>query len=425
MKSSKASHLTLPATATGPIDVDEDPREQRVSGIERRFARQMLDVLGNPPIALRLWNGEEVAPAGVTPTMRAHLRDRGALYRLLINPDLHFGDLYSVGRIEVEGDLIAFLEIAYRASNAAMRRSRLVKLRSQLLNRPRANSLSDSRHNIHHHYDLGNDFYRLWLDTEAMQYTCAYYPEPDMTLEQAQIAKLDHIARKLMLKPGDRVVEAGCGWGGLARHFAKHYGVTVRAYNISQEQVAFARERARAEGLDGRVEYVLDDYRNIEGKFDVFVSIGMLEHVGTSQYRELGDVIDRSLTAGGRGLIHSIGRNKPEKMNAWIERRIFPGAYPPTLQEMMEIFSPNDLSVLDVENLRLHYARTLTHWLERFERHAPATEGMFDPFFVRAWRLYLAGSIAAFKIGSLQLFQVLFARPRQNQLPWSRAHLYR
>ena len=144
-----------------------------------------------------------------------------------------------------------------------------------------------------------------------------------------------------------------------------------------------------------------------------------------SQYHELGDVIDRCLTPGGRGLIHSIGRNKPEKMNAWIEKRIFPGAYPPTLQEMMEIFTPHDLSVLDVENLRMHYARTLEHWLERFEQHTARAEEMFDPCFVRAWRLYLAGSIAAFTTGALQLFQVQFARPRLNELPWSRAHLYR
>ncbi len=426
MKPTKAGHLTLPAH--GALELREDrvnTSDQKVSGLDRRFARQMLEVLGNPPIALRLWNGEEISPVGVMPVMCAHLRDRGALYKLMLNPDMHFGDLYSVGRIEIEGDLIAFLETAYRASNAAARRSQLVKLRTALLNRPRANGLNDSRDNIHHHYDLGNDFYRLWLDSEAMQYTCAYYPEPDMTLEQAQIAKLDHVARKLQLKPGDHVVEAGCGWGGLARHFARKYGVTVRAYNISREQVAFARERAKAEGLDGRVEYVLDDYRNMEGQYDAFVSIGMLEHVGTSQYPELGDVIDRCLTPGGRGLIHTIGRNKPEKMNAWIEKRIFPGAYPPTLAEMMEIFTPHELSVLDVENLRMHYAKTLEHWLERFEQHAATAEHMFDPYFVRAWRLYLAGSIAAFTTGALQLFQVQFARPRQNELPWSRAHLYR
>jgi len=426
MKRPKAGHLSLPAHSSVDLQEDRVPsRDRRVSGLERRLARQMLEVLGNPPIAVRLWNDEDIVPTGVVPIMRAHLRDRGALYRLLINPDLHFGDLYSVGRIDIEGDLIAFLETAYRASSAAMRRSGLVKLRTKLLNRPRANSLSDSRDNIHHHYDLGNDFYRLWLDTEAMQYTCAYYPGPDITLEQAQIAKLDHVARKLMLKPGDRVVEAGSGWGGLARHFAKHYGVTVRAYNISREQVTFARERAKAEGLDGRVEYVLDDYRNMDGQYDVFVSIGMLEHVGTEQYGQLGDVIDRCLTPRGRGLIHSIGRNKPEKMNAWIEKRIFPGAYPPTLQEMMNIFVPNELSVLDVENLRMHYAKTLGHWLERFEQHTASAEAMFDPYFVRAWRLYLAGSIAAFTTGALQLFQVLFTRERNNDLPWSRAHIYK
>jgi cyclopropane-fatty-acyl-phospholipid synthase len=426
MKPPKAGHLSLPGHET--VEVADDRAaagDRKVSALDRHFARQMLEVLGNPPIGLRLWNGEEIVPAGVVPVMRAHLRDRGALYKLLINPDLHFGDLYSVGRIEVEGDLVGFLETAYRASSAAMRQNRLVKLRAKLLNRPRANTLTDSRDNIHHHYDLGNDFYRLWLDAEAMQYTCAYYPGPDMTLEQAQIAKLDHVARKLQLKPGDRVVEAGCGWGGLARHFARKYGVTVRAYNISQQQVAFARERARAEGLDGRVEYVLDDYRNIDGQYDVFVSVGMLEHVGSEQYGQLGDVLNRCLTPAGRGLIHSIGRNAPEKMNAWIEKRIFPGAYPPTLQEMMNIFVPHELSVLDVENLRLHYARTLEHWLDRFEQHAGTAEAMFDQHFVRAWRLYLAGSIAAFTTGALQLFQVVFARPRHNDLPWSRAHIYR
>jgi cyclopropane-fatty-acyl-phospholipid synthase len=221
------------------------------------------------------------------------------------------------------------------------------------------------------------------------------------------------------------VVEAGCGWGGLARHMARHYGVTVRSYNISSEQIRYARDKARAQGLDGRVEYVEDDYRNIAGKYDVFVSVGMLEHVGRSNYRVLGRVIDRCLGAQGRGLIHSIGRNRPAPMNAWIEKRIFPGAYPPTLGEMTEIFEPYRLSVLDVENLRLHYAQTLTHWLERFERDVFAIEKTYDKVFVRAWRLYLAGSIASFTTGHLQLFQVAFTRERDNDLPSSRVHLYR
>jgi cyclopropane-fatty-acyl-phospholipid synthase len=426
MKHNRATAFSLTSAGEGGLDVAtaSPPTEQRVTGFDRALARGLLEALGAPLIAIDLWNGEEITVAP-SPAMRMRVRSRAALYRLIRNPELHFGDLYSAGHIEVEGDLVAFLEAAYRGVSLQLRRSRFARLRARLTNRPRTNSLEGSRDNIHHHYDLGNDFYRLWLDEAAMQYTCAYFPDPSMTLEQAQLAKLDHVAKKLRLKPGERVVEAGCGWGGLARHFARHYGVTVRAYNISREQVAYARDKAREEGLEGRVEYVLDDYRNIEGEYDVFVSIGMLEHVGRENYRALGDVIDRCLAGHGRGLIHSIGRNQPNKMNAWVEKRIFPGAYPPTLGEMSEIFEPNELSVLDVENLRLHYAVTLDHWLKRFERRVDDVARMFDAFFVRAWRLYLAGSKAAFTTGSLQLFQVLFARGAANDLPWSRVHLYR
>lgn len=417
-KKHKTAPLSLPDAAWGA-----EPRHgaRHVAGWERWLARKLLELSGRPPVAVRLWSGEEIDAAGTTPVARVWLRDRGALYRLLLHPDLHFGDLYSTGRLEVEGDLVHFLtEVGYRTEHAVP--GPLKKLRD-LLSRPRANTLAGSRDNIHHHYDLGNDFYRLWLD-EAMQYTCAYFPDPAMTLEQAQLAKMDHVCRKLRLKPGERVVEAGCGWGGLARHMARHYGVKVRAYNISREQIAYARTRAREEGLDDRVEYVEDDYRNISGTYDAFVSVGMLEHVGKANYPVLGAVIDRCLTERGRGLVHSIGRNRPALMNAWIEKRIFPGAYPPTLREMMDIFEPYGFSVLDVENLRLHYARTLEHWLARFERHAGEIERCFDRRFVRAWRLYLAGSIAAFTTGSLQLFQVVFTRGRNNDLPWSRAHLY-
>jgi cyclopropane-fatty-acyl-phospholipid synthase len=346
------------------------------------------------------------------------------LHQLLINPALHFGDLYSVGRIEIEGDLVDFLNTIYRAVALSPKYIKFKKAQTHLFNNPRQNRLANSRENIHHHYDIGNDFYELWLDREALQYTCAYFPSPDLTIEQAQRAKMDHICRKLGLKPGDRVVEAGCGWGGLARYMAKQYGAKVRAYNISRQQILYAREKAKADGLEGSVEYIEDDYRNIEGKYDVFVTIGMLEHVGRDNYHVLGDVIHRSLTSKGRGLIHSIGRNKPELMNAWIEKRIFPGAYPPTLREMMDVFEDHEFSILDVENLRMHYAKTLGHWLERFNRNADLIEQKFDRAFMRAWRLYLDGSIAAFTTGSLQLFQISFTRGTNNNLPWTRAHLY-
>ena len=388
----------------------------RVHEVDRWLLRALLREAGSPAIAAALWDGKPVAGSGAP--FKMIVKNRGALLRLLTNPLLYFGDDYSAGNIEVEGELVPFLETVYRAMTRpgeVRRRSRFAK------NWQGVNSPHESRRNIQHHYDIGNDFYRLWLDDE-MLYTCAYFPEPELSIEAAQIAKMELVCRKLCLKGGERVVEAGCGWGGLARYMAKHYGAKVRAFNISGEQLAYARQRAKQEGIGG-VEYLEDDYRNITGECDVFVSVGMLEHVGKSNYAQLGKVIDRTLSENGMGLIHSIGQDIAEPMSDWLEKRIFPGSYTPTVREMMEIFEPNGFSVLDVENLRLHYAKTLEHWLERFERNAEQIGQMFDDSFVRAWRLYLSGSIANFNTGSLQLFQVLFSRHGNNQIPWTRSHL--
>ncbi len=391
--------------------------------IEKLIIRRMMALLGDPPVTMVLGKGIELyAPPGKS-AATVFIRDRKTLLKLCANPELHFGDAYSDGSIDVEGDLVRLLAAVFRCMATSPKNGFFARCAAKLVHRPRSNSSAGSRENIHHHYDIGNDFYRLWLD-ERMQYTCAYFPSPSATLEEAQTAKMDHVCRKLLLRRGESVVEAGCGWGTLALHMAKRYGVRVTAYNISHEQIAGARTRAKAEGLDHLVEFVEDDYRNITGSFDVFVSVGMLEHVGVDQYRERGQVIRRSLKDDGRGLIHSIGRNKARPMNPWIEQRIFPGGYTPTLREMMEIFEPCGYSVLDVENLRLHYAKTLEHWLERFERSRDEVGRMFDQKFVRAWRLYLAGSIASFAAGDLQLFQVVFAHQHNNDLPWTRAHLY-
>ena len=411
--------LELPDTATDAVNSG-----QRVTALDRWIARKMLAVVGDPPVILKLWDGEEVSPPEAHPIVRLQYHSRGAMFRTILNPELYFGDLYSNGQVSIAGDLVGFTEIIYNNLKRKVDKGWLRSLVVWLQHRRIANNFDKARDNIYHHYDIGNDFYRLWLDTAEMQYTCAYFPDPLMSLEDAQVAKLHHVCRKLRLEPGLEVVEAGCGWGGLALFMAKHYGVKVTAYNISREQVAYARERAEREGLSDRVEYVLDDYRNIDGEFDIFVSVGMLEHVGTKDYRTLGAVIDRCLRPHGRGLIHSIGRNRPAPMNAWIERRIFPGAYPASLKEMSDIFEPNHLSVLDVENLRLHYSLTLRHWLQRYEEHTDKVAEMMDAAFVRTWRLYLAGSIAAFNVGELQLFQVVFTREQNNQLPWSRAYLY-
>ena len=398
------------------------------SALDRWLTRRILVESGHPPVVIELWDGTRIEsdpPTGAEPdpVARVEIRDRRTLYGLLVNSDVAFGDAISSDRIRIHGDLVALLETIYRSGDAAIPHDSWRRRVKWWLNRPRRNTRSGSKSNIHHHYDLGNDFYRLWLD-EEMVYTCAYYPHEGATLEEAQRAKMDHVCRKLELRPGQRVVEAGCGWGALAIHMARGYGVHVRAFNISREQVRFARARAAELGLEERVEFVEDDYRTVQGKYDVFVSVGMLEHVGVDNYRTLGEVAARSLTPDGRGLIHSIGRNAPAPNNPWIERRIFPGSYPPSLAEMSVIFEPREFSVLDVENLRLHYARTCRAWLDRFEAAAERVEAMYDGDFVRAWRLYLAGSVAAFTTGSLQLFQVVFAPGTSNAVPMTREHMY-
>jgi cyclopropane-fatty-acyl-phospholipid synthase len=423
MKRNEPNWLGLPDGGGLSSSETQGVAEASVSGSDRWLAQRLIAAIGKPPFSLTLWNGEAVYTPESSPVGNIILRDRRALLGLIFSPYFYFGDAYSTGRIEVDGDLVECLKGAYEAVETRMPPGSIRREIRNWLHRPRGTGLTSARRNIHHHYDLGNEFYRLWLD-KRLVYTCAYYDPPEATLEQAQVAKMHHVCRKLELKPGQEVVEAGCGWGTLALHMARHYGVKVWAFNISREQIRYAREQARIHGLDDRVEFIEDDYRNISGQCDAFVSVGMLEHVGPDNYETLGAVIGRALKVGGRGLIHSIGRNRPEPLNPWIERRIFPGGRPPSLSEMTGVFEPYNFSILDVENLRLHYERTCHDWLERFEQASDQVEQMYDSTFVRAWRLYLAGSVAAFSTGSLQLFQVVFAHAKDNSVPLTRRHVY-
>jgi len=398
-------------------------------GILPRFAdrwllSRVLESTGSAPVRFLVPGNADVSPSGVVPVATVVIRDRGALTGLLRDPEIGFGDAYMDGQIEVEGDLVGLLEAVYGAMERSSAGGQwLPRLASKWMDVWQYNSRRGSRNNIHRHYDVGNDFYKLWLD-ERMVYTCAYFPAPSSTLEQAQIAKMDHVCRKLRLQPGERVVEAGSGWGALALHMAREYGVSVKAYNISREQIVYARERARAEGMAGRVEYIEDDYRAISGKFDVFVSVGMLEHVSLDRYHEFSGILHRSIGDTGRGLLHFIGRNQPAVFSRWIRKRIFPGAFAPSLVQSLNVLEPKKYSVLDVENLRMHYAKTLEHWLQRFEKSKHQITAMYDSRFVRAWRLYLAGSLAAFRTGDLQLFQILFTGSKREPIYWTRDPIY-
>ncbi len=383
--------------------------------------RALRRIVGHAPVRLAIGDSSEEITNSTALLPSIRFGDRATVLRVLANPEMGFGDGYSGGEVEVDGDLVNVLEKVYRSPSKASR------LYRQLLARVEGwtnfNTLRGSKKNIHHHYDLGNEFYKLWLDTE-LAYTCAYFPSAEITLEEAQRAKFDHVCRKMWLKHNETVVEAGCGWGGLALHMAKHYGVRVRAFNISREQIAYARDRAKWEGLSDRVEFIEDDYRNITNKADVFCSVGMLEHVGPTHYHEFGRVIHRVIGDTGRGLVHFIGRNREQRMSLWIKKRIFPGAHPPSLGKAMKIFELNNYAVLDVENLRFHYAKTLEHWLERFERSYDSVVRMYDENFARMWRLYLAGSVAGFRVGTMQLFQIVFAGSECRTIPWTRAYLY-
>ncbi len=407
-------------------DIDNFPeargyRRPAANRLDLWLVKRVMRFAGNPRIAARLWDGQELYFADGSPVGTMELKDRKALFALLRHRQLGFGDGYSTGQIRIHGDLSAFLAEVTRTSAVAAG-YRLARLKARV-GGLRPNTLTGARDNIHRHYDLGNDFYRLWLD-QRMLYTCAYYETDEATLDAAQQTKMDHVCRKLQLRPGQEVVEAGCGWGALSLHMARHYDVRVRAYNISTEQVAYAREQVALQGLTDRVEFLEEDYRNIAGKYDAFVSVGMLEHVGRRNYRELGDIIHACLKPTGRGLIHFIGRSHPAPLDPWIRTRIFPGAYVPSLEDIATIFEPRRFSVLDIENLRLHYARTCADWLRNYTRVEDTVRGMYGDQFVRAWRLYLAGASAGFSHGTMQLYQMVFAPHGNNAVPWTRVHQY-
>jgi cyclopropane-fatty-acyl-phospholipid synthase len=391
--------------------------------VDRSLVRWIMRGAGNPRISVRLWNGDEFPVTEERPVACMEFRERRAVFELLRSPSVGFGECYSQGLVEIHGDFLAFAnEVTESITRNRDRKYYGPRLRS-ILHAMRRNSLARSQYNVHRHYDLGNEFYKLWLD-ERMVYTCAYFDRPDATLAEAQLAKLDHVCRKLKLRPGQKVIEAGCGWGALALHMAEHYAVNVVAYNNSHEQIAFARDWAATRKLEDRVTFVEDDYRTIDQRCDAFVSIGMLEHVGLANFKALGALIKRCLKPDGLGLVHSIGRSHPQPPDAWILKHIFPGGHIPSLGEMAAVFEPQKFSILDVENLRLHYARTCAMWLENFEAVADEVKEMYSEEFVRQWRLYLAGASAGFQTGTLQLYQVLFAPYGNDKVPWTRDYQY-
>jgi len=352
--------------------------------------------------------------------------DAGAAGYVASHPRLGAAEAFMDGRLVVEkGDILDLITLVRR--NQPWERGGQLKIRNPLRRGfndlagrlSRLNWQSRSKRNVAHHYDLGNDFYRLFLDAD-MQYSCAYFSDPANGLDQAQTDKKAHIAAKLALKPGQRVLDIGCGWGGMALYLHRTCGVDVLGVTLSEEQLKIARERAAAAGVADHVKFELIDYRNVEGQFDRIVSVGMFEHVGPPHFREFFRKCRNLLAEDGAMLIHTIGRfGGPGTTDAFTRKYIFPGGYIPALSETLAASEKSRLIAADVETLRLHYAMTIRHWYRRTVENRDAIVAMYDERFYRMWLFYLAGAISTFEYGGMGNYQILYTR-RRDALPITR-----
>jgi cyclopropane-fatty-acyl-phospholipid synthase len=393
-----------------------------MSGMFGRLLARMAKV-GDLTVKLP-GGGELCAGDGSGPPVVLRLT-RAAVARILINPGLGLAESYMDEQAVLEqGTIWDLLEIVGRSGARGpkgrgswlKRTRRAVKRRIQQANDRRA-----ARRNVAHHYDLSNDFYRRWLDAD-MQYSCAYFARPDMTLEEAQLAKKRHIAAKLKLSAGQKVLDIGSGWGGLAMTLAKEHAVEVLGVTLSTEQIQLARERAEAAGLSGKVRFELQDYRDAAGPFDRIVSVGMLEHVGSPNLRAYFEAVKRQLAPDGVALIHSIGRMSPPSLtHAFTQKYIFPGGHIPAMSEVVTAIEDAGLWIADVEVLRLHYAETTKAWRERFLAD-PEIPKLYDGRFRRMWEFYLAGAELGFRYGTQMVMQFQLTR-RMETLPITRDYL--
>ena len=364
------------------------------------------------------------------PSASVRFKDRRTLQRLLLTPSVGVGEAYMEGGLIPEGcSIYDVLDVLMINGWRNEGNHPLVRLRDviQLVTRrlEQFNPASRAQRNVAHHYDLSGRLYSLFLDRDR-QYSCAYFPRGDETLEEAQLAKKRHIAAKLCLdQPDLEVLDIGCGWGGLALTLARDYGARVTGITLSQEQLTEARARADAEGLSDRVRFELLDYRAVDRNFDRIVSVGMFEHVGISHYQTYFDTIARRLRPDGVALLHSIGRFEgPSSTNAWIQKYIFPGGYCPSLSEIIPSIERSGLLTTDLEVLRMHYAETLRHWRRRFAANRDAIAALYDERFCRMFEFYLAGSELAFRRQGHMVFQFQLAR-RQTAVPMARDYIQR
>ena len=391
------------------------------------FARLLRAGIKTGHIALIDHQGRRQDFGSGAPSVTLRMHDPALGLQLGLSPWLKVGEAYMEGTLTVEeGTLYDFIDIAMRNTQS------LLGLKSQkvftVINRMlrwwhQHNPIGTAQRHVAHHYDLSRKLFELFLD-ESMQYSCAYFARPDATLAEAQQAKMRHIASKLLLEPGQRVLDIGCGWGGLGIYLAKTTGVKVTGVTLSKEQHEIACARVKAAGLEGEVEFKLQDYRLEPGRFDRIVSVGMFEHVGLKHFPEFFAKVEELLVPGGVALVHAIGRRDgPGHTNPWLRKYIFPGGYSPALSEVLPVVEQTKLWVTDIEILRLHYAETLKAWRANFQRNRAAIQALYDERFCRMWEFYLVGSELSFRYDYNMVFQMQLGRGI-NSVPITRDYMF-
>jgi len=355
------------------------------------------------------------------------LLDKSLNYKLLLYPDLYFGEAYTNGSLVIEnGTLTEFLEITLR--NIGRRDINIYgkifnKLKGTYRYLTNFNKIIKSKKNVSHHYDISEKLYDLFLDTHR-QYSCAYFKNENDTLEEAQENKIDHIIKKLNIQPNQKVLDIGSGWGTLAINIAKKTKASVTGITLSENQLEYSNKKAKEMNLSNQVEFKLIDYRQLNKKFDRIVSVGMLEHVGRKFYKTYFNVVSKLLNDKGVALIHTIGSsNPPRDPHPWITKYIFPGGYTPSLSELAKPIENSGLIISDMEVLRMHYSHTLRHWKERFLSKKDTVLEIFDEKFFRMWEFYLASCEMAFKWGDQVVFQLQLTKDNRA-VPTTRDYIY-
>ncbi|MGH7331821.1 MAG: class I SAM-dependent methyltransferase [Candidatus Rokuibacteriota bacterium] len=392
----------------------------------RNLIHGILSRMTGVSFAVCYWDGTRVPYGTRAPEFVLHLLSERVARALLGNLNVAFGEAYMAGAIEVEGDFQQLLRLMFVGGPEITGLSRREKVQLALAAWRQRGSLAQARKNVAIHYDLGNDFFKLWLGND-MAYSCAYFRDPGDDLDTAQAQKFQHICAKLRLRPGDRLLDIGCGWGGFLVHAARHHGIRGVGVTLSPAQKEAADQRVAAHGLSDRVTVRLADYRELseDGAFDRIVSIGMFEHVGKRHIPDYVRHTRRLLTADGLGVLHTIGRRVAAPANPWLAKYIFPGAYFPTLADVATPLGEGGLHITDVEAWRMQYALTLDRWIEAYEANVDTVRAMYGEPFTRMWRLYLNSCAASFRYGDFCVWQVQFTARLDNDGPLTRDYLYR